>query len=445
MKIVNFFIILISKVTYRFLKIIGKKGGTLPGYIALKMNKRFYNYFKTDAKIIVTTATNGKTTTNNWIASTFENQGYKVICNRGGNNIGRGIASTLLINSNLFGKIKSDYIILEIDEHWLPVIGKYLKIDSIVVLNFFRDQLDRSGELNSLILKLGEMLESFNGNLILNGDDPNVTRLSLFYSNKEKIFYYQVDEYNNATKESKEAGEGKFCPICNTRLDYNYYQYSHIGKFNCPQCDFGDFKTYKKATNLNVENGMFKVEDKQYKINYKNIYNIYNALAVISVTSLYEISENVIKKTLETFKVNKGRLETFIINNRECTITVAKNPTSANVSLKAMDEDGKNKDLLFVLNDNVADGYDVSWIWDINLSYLKNVDRVICSGLRAYDMAIRMKNGNVDINKIEVYEKIEEAVESLFKTENDKFVITNYTAIINTRENLIKHQKRNDN
>ena len=439
----NFFIILIIKILSFGLKIIGKHGGNLPGKIAYDMNKEIFKYFKINCPVIAVVGTNGKTMTNNAINNILVNDGKNVISNLEGNNMETGILSLLIKRCTLTGKVKADYITLEVDESYLPVVFKDLKLDTLVVLDFFRDQLDRVGEVESLILKINEFLKTYNGNLVLNNDDPNVARLGKANPENNNVYYFSVDKYDFATKQMKEAGEGKFCPFCSTRLEYEYYQYAHIGKFKCPKCNYGDNKIYKLVTDVNLKNQTFKIADEIYKIQFNSIYSVYNFAAAISVVSIYNIDTKIIKQVLEKFILNNGRQEKLVVSECKTTINLAKNPTGANVSIRLVNEDNDEKELLFVLNDNLADGQDVSWIWDIDFSNLNNVKRVITSGTRAYDIAICIKTSGYLPNNIESYLSLEDAVNALYKNKTKKYVISNYTAIQDTRHAILKYKKEN--
>ena len=439
----NFFIILIMKFLNLGLKIMKKNGGNFLGKIAFDWNPEIFKYFKINCPIIAVTATNGKTMTNNAIGYVLKNAGYKVISNYEGNNMETGILSTLLKNCSLTGKIKADYLVFEVDESYVPVVFKDLKLDTLVVLNFFRDQLDRNGEVESLILRINEFLKTYNCNLVLNSDDPNVSRLAYANPDNKNIYYFSVAKYQFATENLKEAGEGKFCPFCNTRLEYDYYQYSHIGKFKCPNCGYGANEIYKLASNVDLKNKTFDVDGIKYTTKFNSIYNIYNFLAVITCVNLYNIDTKIVQKSLESFELNNGRLESLEIHGNNTIINLAKNPTGANVSLRILNEDDDEKELLFVLNDNLADGHDVSWIWDINfdeLKNVKNVKRVITSGTRAYDMAIRIKTAGFDYNNIFPHIDLESAVKDLFSTNSKKYVIANYTALQPTRNAILNYR-----
>ncbi len=437
----NLFIILVIKILYLILKLFRKNGGNFLGKLAYDWNPNIFKHFKIECPIIAVTATNGKTMTNNAIVHVLKTANKKVISNTEGNNMETGILSTLLKSTTITGKIKADYLVFEVDEGYIPVVFKDLKLDTLVIIDFFRDQLDRNGEVEALILRIKDFLKNYNGNLVLNKDDPNVARLGKANPENKNVYYFSVEKYKYATEEIKEAGEGKFCPFCNTRIEYEYYQYSHIGKFKCPNCDYGNNEIYKLATKIDLKNKTFKVDDITYQIKFSSIYNIYNFMAVISCVSLYNIDTEYIKKALSNFILNNGRLEELSVKNTPTIINLAKNPTGANVSLRILKEDDEEKELLFVLNDNLADGYDVSWIWDINFDNLKNIKRIITSGKRAYDIAIRIKTAGFDENKIEAYLDLKEAIKSLFSTNIKKYVIANYTSLQPTRKEILNLNK----
>lgn len=438
----NFFIIFIMKILNIILKIFGKNGGNLLGKIAFKWNSKIFQYFKVECPVIAVTATNGKTMTNNAIGYVLKTANKKVVSNVEGNNMETGILSTLLKNCTLTGKIEADFLVFEVDEGYVPIVFKDLKLDTLVILDFFRDQLDRNGEVETLILKINEFLKTYNGNLVLNNDDPNVARLGQANPNNKNVYYFSVEKYKFATDEEKESGEGKFCPFCSTRLEYEYYQYSHIGKFKCPNCNYGNNNIYKLATDIDLKNRTFKIDDITYHIKFNSIYNIYNFVAVISALSLYNIDNEIVQKALSQFVLNNGRLEEIKIKDIDTIINLAKNPTGCNVSLRILNEDDSEKELLFVLNDNLADGRDVSWIWDINFDNLNNVTRIVTSGQRAYDIAIRIKTAGYDINKIEPYLNLKDAVKSLYQTDTKKYIIANYTALQPTRTEIFNMQNK---
>ena len=434
----NLFVILFAKVLNFFAnilcKILHKDNGNMLGKIVKKLSPDILKSIKIDCPVIAVTATNGKTTTNNAIRYMLEQNGKKVVSNREGNNMETGIITTLIKSCTLTGKIKADFVTFEVDESYVPIVFKKIPLNTLVVLNFFRDQLDRNGEVESLILKINEFLKTYDGNLVLNNDDPNVARLGRANENNKNVYYFSVEKYKYASKEEVEVGEGKFCPFDKTRLEYEYYQYSHIGKFKCPKCGYGEENLYTKIENVDLDAKTFIERGISYEFLANNIYTIYNYAAVVSVAKLYDLDA---KEAIKTFKLDNGRAENVKINGCETIINLAKNPTGANVSLRTLNEDKEEKELLFVLNDNSADGHDVSWIWDINFN-VQNVTRIVTAGTRAYDMAIRIKTSGFDENKIEPYLDLKKAVQALYKTNTKKYVIANYTALQPTRREILR-------
>ncbi|MBO5449747.1 MAG: DUF1727 domain-containing protein [Ruminococcus sp.] len=440
MSIKNTLTVWFGKLMVKALHLLGKDAGNAPGLILWELNKDCLKAFKVDCPIIAVTGTNGKTSVTNYLNHIFESTGKKIITNKQGNNLDTGICSLLLNNCDMHGRVKADYLVLEIDESHVPVIFSKLKLETLVLLNFFRDQLDRNGEVETLILKVKKFLETFKGNVVLNADDPNVSRLGLANPDNKNIFYYSVEKYAGATKEPYEVGEGKFCPLCGTELEYEYYQYSHVGKFRCPKCGFGEVEPYVTAKNVDLEAPSADFEGETYKISHNSIYYVYNLSAVYAAASLYHFDRSVLHDTFENFEVNNGRLEKFEVDGSDLLVNLAKNPVGANMTLRVMNEHKGEKELLFVLNDNLADGHDVSWIWDINFSVFNDVTRVVTSGTRAYDIAIRIKCSGYDPDRITVRPDLDDAMETFFSVRSDKFAIANYTAIQPTRAAIKRYK-----
>ncbi|MDE5619546.1 MAG: MurT ligase domain-containing protein [Ruminococcus sp.] len=436
-------LILLGKIIIKVLHLFHRNAGNLPGIILWHLSKqRCCSIFKVDCPIIAVTGTNGKTSVTNCIAQLFEKSGKKVIINREGNNLDTGICSLLLRHCDMSGNVKADYLILETDESHVPVVYSQMRLETLVVLNFFRDQLDRNGEMETLIKKINSFCRAFDGNLVLNGDDPNTARLGLANpKNERKIRYFNAERYKFATDKTFEASEGHFCPFCSEPLEYEYYQYSHIGKFICKKCGFGDYEPYITASNIDLEKPVFTANRHEYSPKLNSIYNIYNMTAVAAVGKLYRIKPEIIEDVISNYTVNNGRMENFMLGDRKTTLNLAKNPVGANMTLRVMNEMNGDKELLFVLNDNVADGLDVSWIWDINFSIFERVTRVVTSGTRAYDIAVRIKCSGYDPSKITVCPDLDEAVAELARTEGRKFVIANYTAVQPTRQALKRYSE----
>ena len=433
-------LIIIGKIIVKLLKLLHRNAGNLPGIVLWHLSRhKAVSMFKVDCPIIAITGTNGKTSVTNCIAQLFERSGKKIIINKEGNNLDTGICSMLLKYCDMSGKVKADYLILETDESHVPVVYSQLKLDTLVVLNFFRDQLDRNGEMETLIQKINGFCKTFEGNLILNGDDPNTARLGRANPKNKNVRYFHAEPYAFATKKIFEASEGRFCPFCGEPLEYEYYQYSHIGKFICKKCSFGDYEPYITAKDIDLEKPVFTANGHTYSPKLNSIYNVYNMTAVAAAAKLYNIDQKITDGVINSYTVKNGRMENFMLGKSKATLNLAKNPVGANMTLRVMNEMQGEKELLFVLNDNIADGLDVSWIYDINFSIFERVTRVVTSGTRAYDIAVRIKTAGYDPAKIVVRPDLDKAVEELASTESRKFIIANYTAVQPTRAALKRY------
>lgn len=438
MKIINMIIILIAKLISFILKLFGKKAGTLPGRIALKLNKNIRDFIKLKGKLIVVTGTNGKTTTTNMIYEILKKSNKSVICNNDGNNIGWGITTTLLTNCSIKGELNYDYVVIETDEHWLPIIysKKNLSIDTLIVLNFFADQLDRTGKVETIIEKTEKFISNhFAGNLILNGNDPNVVRLG--DSNKNgKNYFYGISKLDNA---KNEHNKNVICPNCKSNLKYEYVHYSDIGKFSCVNCSYGKVKLNCEVTKINGND--FYVNKEKYVAANNALYNIYNLTSIVTLKDIYKLDKNVLNDVFENYKSNTGRFQKFKINGNDCILNLGKNPSGFNVVLNNIKKDSEKKELLLVLNDKINDGKDVSWIWDIDFSNMNSFDRIICCGIRAYDMAVAVKYKDYPVENIIVEHDIKNAVDKLFETTSKKYIISNYSPLPKTLEILKQYEE----
>ncbi len=415
-----------TKIIRKALRLVGR-GGSLPGSIALKLDPDILKKLKYPNKVILVTGTNGKTTTTNMIYQLMQQKYERVICNVRGDNLMPGIATLAIGATNHNGKVETDCMVIEVDELNVPHVLKNVKVDTVVVHNFFRDQLDRAGEMETIVNKVEKAIKDFHGDLVLNGDDPNVARLA--QSCQGDVYYSGVSKNALSRLQSGEASEGKFCYRCNHELVYSYYQYSHIGRFKCPNCGFGDYQLYKEAKDVDCNNYTFNVDKQLFKAPQDALYSIYNCMALISVAALEKIDLKNVASMLEHFELKDGRMETFDIG-KPCLLNLVKNPTGANEVMKYIMRDQEDKDILIVLNDNDQDGTDISWIWDADFDLIieEHTRNIICSGTRAYDMALRLKYSGYEAN-IKVLEDYDAAVKYLKGLDNHAYVISTYTAL----------------
>ena len=426
----------LAKLTRTASKLVGKRGTDLPGKVLRKLNGNVLTKLADNYdEIVFVTGTNGKTTTSNLIGHTLRSAGENFINNFEGANMLDGIISTFAIQGNNNTKLA----VIEIDEGSIKKVMKYITPTKFVINNFFRDQIDRFGEIDTLIATIGEQLEGKKIQLILNSDDPFVTRLSKY--GEDNIYFgiakdaYQFSDFG--------ISESKFCPNCGMELIYDHVHYSQLGFYKCSKCDFEhqDVKyevtkaTVEPFINMNINNG------KILETKLAGDYNIYNLLAAYSLLKELGLSEDQIRKGLESYSPTNGRMQSIDLNNNSTVLlNLAKNPAGLNVSLAIANSMKEEINYLLVLNDNGADGIDISWIWDTDFNILasQKINNIVCSGKRAKELALRLKYSEVKAN-VEVYEDVSEAVNKLKSyTEKYSIAIPNYTALVETQRELEK-------
>lgn len=399
-------------------------GSTWPGHMALKTNKNFIKHLLkgSKTKVVLIVGTNGKTTTSTLIADILRKNGKDVIQNATGANLLSGIASTLLLNTNSYGTLDADYAIFEVDENALPPLLKQLTPDTILLLNLFRDQLDRYGEVNSIALHWAKALKALPSTttLLLNADDPEIAYLGTKTEAKTKYFGL-ADESLGQTK-FQHASDSIYCPKCHAKLTYETRFFSHVGRWQCPKGDFVHPKLSLEKAPLYPLSG---------------IYNMYNTNAATLFAKEKGFSDEQIEKALQTFTAAFGRQEVVKYYGKQVQLFLSKNPTSFNQSLRTIQELGA-KHLLLVLNDRAPDGTDVSWIWDTDIEdYTKTIDKLFVSGDRVYDMALRLKYAAIPQEKYQTYEKLEDAInEAITQIPHDQtlFILPTYSAMLETRK-----------
>ncbi|MFI3284031.1 MAG: DUF1727 domain-containing protein [Erysipelotrichaceae bacterium] len=429
--------IVIAKVIKTILTIFKKRGGSLPGKIALKVCPNALSTITYPKRIVLVTGTNGKTTTTNMIDKVVREHYSKVISNVQGDNLIAGISTLILTNATMRLSINAEIMVIEVDEITVSRVMKEIPVTHFIVNNLFRDQLDRAGEMETIIQKLSDSLKEFTGELIINGDDPNVARLGY---QKNRVSYFSVGKQTSSLSKSNEASEGRYCFVCNHELRYEYYQYSHIGAFHCPQCHFGENEKIQ-AVDIKEDFSEFYVENERYVSPYNTIYAIYNCMAVIALSKLLGISKDQINRVFEEFEMNDGRMESFFIE-RECLLNLIKNPTGANEVIKYIAMQKETKDIWLVLNDNGQDGRDVSWIYDVDFERLLGDDiaNVVCSGTRAYDMALCIKYHHYEGNLV-AFEDEDKALEYYKTLPNKGYILVTYTALQATRKRIMRAVK----
>ena len=431
--------ILSAKFTLFLTKTILKGGTTFPGRVALKIDKNILSKISKGYKVILVTGTNGKTTTTSMIYNIIKESGHPVITNNTGANLFPGIVTTFVDNFKFGSKVKDNYAVIEVDEANLKYITEYITPEVITVTNLFRDQLDRYGEVYTTLNKILEGIYNVpETTLVLNGDESLLGKLDL----KNPVHFYGFDKSVNDNKTIEINADAKFCKFCKTPYEYNFVTYNHLGDFYCPNCGYKRSDLMYAVTDIidiNADKSTVKFNDLEVSINQSGTYNIYNGLCAYSIAKELGIADSSIKKSLENQSSSFGRQETINIEGKDVKIFLVKNPAGYNQSLDTICLNKEKFAAAFLLNDNYADGQDVSWIWDVDFEKLTetNIDEVYISGLRAYDMAVRLKTAGLNPNKFVIEEQYEALTEAIKNGSCDKlYILATYTAMINYRKYL---------
>lgn len=418
----NFLLILLGKLLSQSVQLLNMgSGSTWPGHIALEANRNFIKDLLKNSKIkiILIAGTNGKTTTSKLIQTALSENGKKVLQNETGANLLNGIASTFLLHTNIFGKLKYDYAIFEVDENTLPPLLKETTPDYVVLLNLFRDQLDRYGEVNTIATNWNKALNNLSQEttLVLNADDPQIAYLGK--KSKASVEYFGLQPSQFGDNKLQHAADAISCPKCGNKLTFNALAYSHLGDWHCKKCGL------KRPE---IKNEGFSI----YPL--PGLYNKYNVQASRAVLMHIGLTEQQINDAFTDFTPAFGRQEIIQYKNKNIQVFLSKNPTSLNQSYTTIRELGGTT-LLLVLNDRIPDGRDVSWIWDIDLPEINSFKHIIIAGDRVYDMALRIKYENY--KNFQTYENLTEAIEKGIKLIDDTetlFILPTYSAMLEVRK-----------
>ncbi|WP_160685467.1 Mur ligase family protein [Clostridium sp. C2-6-12] len=431
--------ILSSRFTAFLAKHIVKGGSNFPGKIALKIDKSILKTVSKGYKVILVTGTNGKTTTTSMIYNILKENKFNVITNSTGANLYAGIVACFISNYSFFKRKENQYAVIEVDEANVKFITEYLTPEIITVTNLFRDQLDRYGEVYTTLVKILEGINKVpESKLVLNGDESLLGRLDL----KNPVVYYG---FNTPIKENASLdlnADAKFCKFCKAPYSYDLVTYNHLGSFYCPECGYKRAElnyAVNKIFDLTAENSSVLINDTEVFISQSGAYNIYNGLCAFSIAKELGIEDSVIKASLQNQSSSFGRQEQITIDNKDVQIILVKNPAGYNQALDTLALNKNEFSAAFMLNDNYADGRDVSWIWDVDFEKISalNIEDIFVSGIRMYDMAVRLKVAGLDVNKFILEEDYEQLTNKIKNSVSKKvYILATYTAMINYRKYL---------
>ena len=402
----------------------------LPGAIARRIEPRILQLLSQQVKhgVIIIAGTNGKTTTALLLCTILQRKGFRIAHNSTGANLENGLATALIDNANLLGKLNIDYAILEVDENIVPKVLKPLQPRIILCLNLFRDQLDRYGEVDSISKRWTKVISTLPETTVVipNADDPTLSYLG--QQLPQRVLFFGLNEPENYLETIPHAVDSIYCPRCGHALDYQGVYLSHLGDFTCPSCGF--------------TKGQPALLSRNWPQILVGLYNKYNTLAAVTAAKELGIDDVIIRDTINDFQAAFGRAEDLVIDGKRVRILLSKNPVGTNETIRVVTQ-STDKTTLLVLNDRTPDGTDVSWIWDVDTEKLvARGGTLIVSGDRVYDMALRLRysqesvESNINlIVESDLHKAIATALEHT-PTNETLHILPTYSAMLEVREIL---------
>jgi lipid II isoglutaminyl synthase (glutamine-hydrolysing) len=460
-----------GKVSSLATRLLGRGGGTaLPGLVAQTVYPGVLRALTKQLPngSIMVTGTNGKTTTSRMIASILEAAGVKPLHNRSGSNLERGLVATLVGAANVGGGLSEEYQagLFEVDEAAMPNAMPAIVPRVALFNNLFRDQLDRYGEIDSIHRKWRAVLPRLGrgSTLVLNADDPAIAALAETPELRARVLFFGVEDSRYALEALPHAADSIQCPRCEGRLEYSLILLGHLGHWRCPQCGLERPKPDVAATHVQLQ-GTERSEvelrtpqgDLEITLNVPGLYNVYNGLAAVASTLAFGAERTHIEEGLGKFTAAFGRIERVAVpgeDGKGLLMALVKNPVGFNEVLRMLfplpgkeEADGIDapRHVLIIINDLTADGRDVSWLWDVDFEVMgespQPLARAIVSGIRASDMAVRLKYAGIPYEKLEMEGDMGRALDRALgevPPGETLYVMPTYTAMLGFREMLHK-------
>ncbi|PZR96008.1 MAG: DUF1727 domain-containing protein, partial [Candidatus Nephthysia bennettiae] len=388
--------------------------------------------------------TNGKTTTSRMLGAVLVAAGWQPIHNRSGSNLVRGLVATVVQASSLGGSLPADSALFEVDEATVPAVAAQVRPRLLLINNLFRDQLDRYGELELLARTIHRALEALpeDGRAVLNADDPRVGELG--QSLAHKPLWYGIEDTRVSVDELPHAADARTCPRCGQSLSFSAVFVGHDGHYRCPRGDFERPAPEVAGTEIRLD-GLDRIGlcagGTRLEVPLGGLYNAYNLLGAFAVGRSLGLDPQYMATRLATAAPAFGRQERFERDGKRFTIMLAKNPTGFNQILLESERLAGARHFLLGLNDRIADGRDVSWIWDVDFEVLAGrAELVVPSGTRAYDMALRLKYAGVSAAvppQPDLGRAIDQLIESV-PPGGSGHVLCTYTAMLELRALLVR-------
>jgi UDP-N-acetylmuramyl tripeptide synthase len=432
----------------------GRGGGTsAPGLVAERIDPRLLTKLsrRLPAGAIVVAGTNGKTTTSRMIADILEANGARVVHNRSGSNLVRGVTAAFAEHASMNGDPGGDAGVVESDEAAFPAIVSRLQPRVVLLNNLFRDQLDRYGELNAITVKWRAALEKLSAatTLVVNLDDPGLAAITEGLAAKRIGFGLDESRYRLASL--PHAADAAVCRRCGADLVYDALYVSHLGAWRCPACgnarprlDFaGGAIELHGVDTLNVTVSEPDGRATPLAVGVPGLYNVYNVVAATAAARAFAVPHPVIAGAFAKFESAFGRIERVTLRGRKLVIALVKNPVGFNEVLRmlTMATGGLSVPTMIAINDLDADGRDVSWLWDVDFELLANGDAPLSTaGIRGADMANRLAYAGIAIDRIQAREAdLRAALDGFVAAVPDgetAYILPTYTAMLDLRRIL---------
>ncbi len=435
-----------GKATAALSRLSGRGGGTtFPGDVARALDHRVLRRLAGDLRggALIVTGTNGKTTTARLVGALLEGRSERVVANRAGANLIFGATAAAVAAASLDGRLRADWAVFEIDEATLPIAVEEIRPRAVIVGNLFRDQLDRYGELETAARTIERALAALppGAHAVLNADDPRVGELGM--NLPRAPLWYGLDDGSVGGRELPHAADMRTCPRCGAGLFFDAVYVGHDGAYRCPNRDFErpPLDVAARAIRLHgLESLEMQVNGHPVRVRLGGLYNAYNVTAAFAAGLALGLQPEYIAQRLATVAAAFGRQEPFQARGRSFTILLAKNPAGFNAVLQDSIRLGAGRRFLVALNDRVADGQDVSWIWDVDFEVLgEGAKTVVPAGDRAHDMAVRLKYGGVPAEPPEPdLERALDRVIELTPEGEHAFLLCTYTAMLDLRAILVR-------
>ncbi len=449
-----------SKLLTPGIRRLGRGGGTaLPGLVAGYLDPRMLDKLagRLPAGTIVVAGTNGKTTTSRMLAGMLAESGRIVAHNRSGSNLVRGISAAFAEQMPLLGDGGPEIGVIESDENALPDVLRRAKPRVVVLLNLFRDQLDRYGELETIARHWREALRDLDPTtlLVVNADDPNLAALAS--DCPATVVSFGLVGSTSTLSSLPHASDAAVCRVCEAPLVYDALFLSHLGDWRCPSCGNRRPPLDLSASDIRLD-GMrglsMQVHDARpgrvardlaFDVALPGLYNAYNALAAIAAARVLGLESEPIARALSGFEAAFGRLERVSYRGRQMTLALSKNPTGFDEVLRTITVDPLVSPLVIAINDLDADGRDVSWLWDVDFEVLaepRHRATFIVAGLRGYDLAVRLKYAGIAADRIDAQtagRPLDETLDLIVDATPEGasvFLLLTYTALLQLRQAL---------